>query len=150
MNAPKHTTLVLLALIGAVALLATSVSAAPAGAPKVSGVWARTAMAMNGAAYLTIKGTGTSDRLVAAAAPLSVAKTTELHRSIMDSGGMMTMKPVKSIPVPANGTVLLKPGGYHVMLIGLKKPLVSGSTFRLVLTFASSGKKTVVATVRTS
>ena len=61
---------------------------------------------------------------------------------------MMSMKPVKSIAVPASGTVKLKPGGYHVMLIGLKKHLVAGATFPLTLTFATAGKKTVTVTVR--
>ena len=109
-------------MILSVAALASFATAATAGAPKVSGVWARTSTEMMGASYLTIQGTGTADKLVAAAAPKSLVKTTELHRTVMDSGGMMSMKPVKSIAVPASGTVKLKPGGYHVMLIGLKKP----------------------------
>jgi periplasmic copper chaperone A len=137
-----------LALI--LALLAASAPAATAGAPGVSGVWARTSTGMMGAAYLTIKGTGTADRLVAASAPTAVSKTTELHRTVMESGGMMSMKPVKSIAIPATGTVTLEPGGYHVMLINLKKPLVAGARFPLTLTFAKAGKKTVTVTVRKS
>ena len=136
------------ALSLAIAVLASFATAATAGAPKVSGVWARTSTEMMGAAYLTIKGTGTADKLVAAAAPKSLVKTTELHKTVMGSGGMMSMKPVKSIAIPAAGTVKLKPGGYHVMLIDLKKPLVAGATFPLVLTFANAGKKTVTVTVR--
>ena len=139
---------VVLALI--LAALAASAPAATAGAPSVSGVWARTSTEMTGAAYLTIKGTGTADKLVAASAPTSVSKTTELHKTVMDSGGMMSMKLVKSIAIPATGTVALKPGGYHVMLINLKKPLVAGARFPLTLTFAKSGKKTVTVTVRKS
>jgi copper(I)-binding protein len=140
------------AAVGVAAVLTLSVaalaSAAAAGAPKVSGVWARTSTEMMGASYLTIQGTGTADKLVSAAAPKSLVKTTELHRTVMDSGGMMSMKPVKSIAVPASGTVKLKPGGYHVMLIGLKKPLKAGATFPLTLTFATAGKRTVTVTVR--
>jgi periplasmic copper chaperone A len=139
---------VALALV--LAALAASAPAATAGAPGISGVWARTSTGMMGAAYLTIKGAGTADRLVAASAPTSVAKTTELHKTVMDSGGMMSMKPVKSIAIPATGTVTLKPGGYHVMLINLKKPLTAGARFPLTLTFAKSGKKTVTVTVRKS
>ena len=135
-------------LILSVAALASFATAATTGAPKVSGVWARTSTEMMGAAYLTIQGTGTADKLIAAAAPKSLVKTTELHKTVMDSGGMMSMKPVKSIAVPASGTVKLKPGGYHVMLIGLKKPLKAGATFPLTLTFATAGKRTVTVTVR--
>ena len=92
------------AAVGALALLFLSVAAlasfataATAGAPKVSGVWARTSTEMMGAAYLTIQGTGTADKLIAAAAPKSLVKTTELHKTVMGSGGMMSMKPVRSI-----------------------------------------------------
>ncbi len=105
---------------------------------------------MVGAVYLTIKSTGTADRLVAAAAPASIAKRTELHKTVMGSNDMMSMKPVKSIAIPTTGTVKLKPGGYHVMLVNLKKPLVAGAKFPLTLTFAHSGKKTVTVTVRKS
>jgi copper(I)-binding protein len=128
--------------------MASSAAAAIAGAPRVSGAWARTSSAMNGAAYLTITGTGSADKLVAVAVPISVAKMAELHRSVMDSGGMMSMKPVKSIAVPATGTVKLKPGGYHIMLMNLKKALVTGKTFPLTLTFAKAGRKTITVTVR--
>lgn len=134
----------------ALSALVSTAAATTAAAPKVSGVWARTSTAMNGAAYLTIKGTGTADKLVAAAVPKTVAKMTQLHKSTMDDAGMMTMKPVKSIAIPARGTVMLKPGGYHVMLMSLRKPLVAGKKFKLTLTFAKAGRRTVTVTVRTS
>ena len=129
-------------------VLASAAPGSSEGAPKVSGVWARTSTGMMGAAYLTITGDGTRDKLVAAAAPKSLVKTTELHKTSMNDGGMMSMKPVKAIAIPASGTVKLKPGGYHVMLIGLKKHLVAGATFPLTLTFATAGKRTVTVTVR--
>jgi copper(I)-binding protein len=137
-----------LAIALTIAAFASSATAATAGTPKVSAVWARTSTEMMGAAYMTINGTGIADKLVAAAAPKTLVKTTELHKTVMDSGGMMSMKPVKSIAIPASGAVKLKPGGYHVMLVGLKKPLIAGATFPLTLTFADSGKKTVIVTVR--
>ena len=147
-NRKTRTPGVAVALTLILAAIASSAAAATAGAPKVSGAWARTSSAMNGATYLTITGTGRADKLVAVAVPMSVAKMAELHKSVMDSGGMMSMKPVKSIAVPATGTVKLKPGGYHIMLMNLKKPLVKGKTFPLTLTFAKAGKKTVTVTVR--
>ena len=147
-SSTTRTAILLAVLAIAVAAVGTGVQAATSGSPKVSGVWARATTEKMGAAYLTIKGTGSADKLVAAAAPTSLVKTTELHKTLMDSGGMMSMKPVKSITVPATGAVSLKPGGYHVMLSNLKKPLVAGTTFPLALTFAKAGKKTVTVTVR--
>jgi copper(I)-binding protein len=53
---------------------------------------------------------------------------------------MMSMEPVASLAIPAHGSVDLKPGTYHVMLIGLKGALVAGTTIPLVLTFRASDR----------
>lgn len=88
--------------------------------------------------YLTISNAGAvADRLVAAASP--VAARVELHRSVM-KGGMMRMEPVDGIDVPAGGRATLAPGGYHLMLVGLKKALKEGMRVPLTLTFAKAGK----------
>lgn len=63
-------------------------------------------------------------------------------------GGMMTMQPVDSIEVPADGSVALEPGGYHVMLLDVKKELVPGDTIEVTLTFERAGEVTVTADVR--
>jgi copper(I)-binding protein len=97
-----------------------------------------------------MSGTGKADKLIAASAPKSVTKKAQLHRTMMGSGDLMSMAPVKAIAVPAWGTVKLKPGGYHIMLIGLRKPLEAGASFPLTLTFARSGKQTVTVKVRKS
>jgi copper(I)-binding protein len=55
----------------------------------------------------------------------NVAKNVELHEHVMNNG-MMKMQQIQSIKIPANSTVELKPGGLHVMLIGLNKKLVEG------------------------
>jgi len=55
----------------------------------------------------------------------NIAKNLELHEHTMKNG-MMKMQQVQSIQIPANSTVELKPGGFHVMLIGLNKKLVEG------------------------
>jgi copper(I)-binding protein len=88
-------------------------------------------------AFLTIKNTGTqADRLIRAASP--VAGVVELHEMAMD-GNVMKMQAVPAIDVPAGGKVELKPGGYHVMLMELKDPLVEGKEVPLSLTFEKSG-----------
>jgi periplasmic copper chaperone A len=61
---------------------------------------------------------------------------TEIHET-MDHGGKMTMMPLKSVPIPADGTVNFAPGGKHVMLFDMRKGLKPGSTLRLDFTFAS-------------
>ena len=62
--------------------------------------------------------------------------------------GSMTMQEVDSIAIPAGEKVALEPGGYHVMLMELAKPLEVGSTFELTLTFAKAGDITVEVEVR--
>jgi copper(I)-binding protein len=64
------------------------------------------------------------------------------------TAGQMSMQPVDKIDVPAKGMVELKPGGFHIMLMGLKQPLVKGTSIDVTLTFASGASKTVKAEVR--
>ncbi len=59
----------------------------------------------------------------------------------------MTMSPVEAIDVPANGQVELKPGGYHIMLIGLKQDMKVGDKIKLTLTFEKAGNVIVEAGV---
>jgi len=69
-----------------------------------------------------------------------------------DDGGMddgaMTMKPVDAVELPAGKAVKLEPGGYHIMLLDLVKPLEVGEKIELTLTFDEAGEKTVTAQVR--
>ena len=94
-------------------------------------------VAPNGAAYFRVENRGqTSDRLVSAHSP--IADHAEIHAHEMD-GGMMKMHRAHSVEVPAQGEVTFKPGGLHVMLLGLKKPLVAGERFPLALGFEEAG-----------
>jgi copper(I)-binding protein len=122
----------------------------------ISGAWARPATETGGA-FLTITNTGAADRLIAAAS--GVAAHVELHETVKVPTRPMpgmpsmattatTMRRVSSIAVPARATIILKPGGYHVMLIGLKKPLQAGERIPLRLTFAHAGTVAAIATVR--
>jgi periplasmic copper chaperone A len=102
-----------------------------------------------GAAYLSIKDNGReADRLVSAESP--VAEKIELHKSV-EEGGVMKMLSMKSgIEVEPGSTVEFKPGGYHVMLIGLKQSLKEGEMIPLTLTFAKAGSVKVEAKVEKS
>ncbi|MCM8750264.1 copper chaperone PCu(A)C [Thermomicrobiaceae bacterium CFH 74404] len=98
------------------------------------------------AVYLVIRNQGQeTDRLLHAES--DVAETVELHRTTMD-GGMMKMEPVQAIEVPAGSDVELKPGGLHIMLIGLKRDLEVGDRVTVTLRFERAGEMEVVAEVR--
>lgn len=98
-----------------------------------------------GAAYFELKNEGKQDvRLIGASCP--AAGATELHDHI-DDNGVMRMRRVKEIVVPARGGTTFKPGGYHVMLIDLKATLKEGDQLAITLHFAD-GDKTIAARVR--
>ncbi len=131
---------------------ATATPSPTAAAITVSDAWARAAISSasdatgNSAVYMTIKSTSSSaDRLVRAAS--DVAGATELHTATM-ANGMMQMRPVEAIDVPAGGVATLAPGGFHVMLIGLKQDLKVGDAVKVTLTFEKFGTLTITAPVR--
>lgn len=66
----------------------------------------------------------------------------------MGDSPMMEMVPVDEIAIPAGETVLLEPGGYHIMLLELAAPLELGSTIEVTLTFEQSGEQVITAEVR--
>ena len=88
---------------------------------------------------------GDADKLVGAES--DVATTVELHRSTM-TDGVMKMSPVPDIPIPANGEVVLKPGDYHIMLLGLKRDLNVGDEFDVTLRFEKSQPQSLKVVVR--
>ena len=92
--------------------------------------------AHTGAVFVSIYNQGQADQLVAAYSP--IAETTELHDHIHQDG-LMKMVKVPAMEVPAGGSLELKPGGYHIMLIGLKQSLVAGEHFPVRLDFAKAG-----------
>ena len=123
----------------------TGAAAAQTGGPEVSGAWARATpgKAETASVYLTIS-SPTGDRLTAVATP--VAKQAKLHTMSMD-GGVMKMRPLPAIDIPAGQAVTLKPGGLHIMLEGLPEPLHEGQTFPLTLSFEKAGSRQVAVPV---
>jgi copper(I)-binding protein len=112
----------------------------------VTGQWARQSpMATDmGAAYLTIN-TDIDDELVGAMVDTSIAAMTQVHETVMGEGDSMKMQEVEKIDVVAGTPTELKPGGYHVMLMQLVKPLELGTEISVTLKFAKAGD--VVVTV---
>ena len=94
------------------------------------------------AGYLTITNRGSApDKLVSVDSDISGMAM--IHQMSMNNG-VMTMEEVKGgLPLPAGGTVVLKPGSFHVMFMSLKHPLKQGDTFTADLTFEKAGKVTV-------
>ncbi|WP_374653434.1 copper chaperone PCu(A)C [Dongia sp.] len=94
--------------------------------------------AKTGAVFVKIENHGdTADQLLSASS--EIAAMTEVHQMSMEND-MMTMKPAGVLDIPAHGELVLKPHSYHVMLMGLKKPLIEGDTFIVTLEFAKAGK----------
>jgi copper(I)-binding protein len=93
-----------------------------------------------GGGYLRVINTGSDDRLVSASAP--VAQSVQLHSMLME-GDVMRMREVAAIELPAGQTVDLKPGGWHLMFVGLKAPLAVGQSFPVRLVFEKAGIVTV-------
>lgn len=128
----------------AVAVLVASPALAAdytAGSLKISAPWARATPkgAQVGGGYMSITNTGTAaDRLIGGAS--GVASSFEVHEMSMD-GGVMKMRMLKDgLEIKPGETVTLKPGGYHVMFIGLKDQLKQGGAFKSTLEFAKAGK----------
>lgn len=108
---------------------------------EVKDAWARATAgnAENGAAYVTIE-SPTADRLLSLSSP--VAKKSELHTMSMQ-GMVMKMRPLSELNIPAGRPVSLKPGGEHIMLLGLNQPLREGQSFPLTLNFEKAGPRAV-------
>lgn len=92
--------------------------------------------AHTGALFVSIHNQGPADRLLSA--DVDIAESAELHAHVHQEG-LMKMVQVDEIEVPASGSLELKPGGYHIMLIGLKQPLREGGHFPVRLEFANAG-----------
>lgn len=116
---------------------------------KISTPWARASAgpAKTGAAYIVkISNTGTKiDRLIGVAG--SIAKRVETHTNIIENN-IAKMRHVNAIDIHPGHSTSLKPGGYHIMMMGLHAPLKVGQTFPLTLTFEKAGKIEVTVEVR--
>jgi copper(I)-binding protein len=139
----------------------------------VTDPWVRNSpmVASAGAAYMVIENTGSAaDALIGASS--TVAKSTEVHETVempaesmlpaesmmpaaspaasgdMTTGGMLGMRPVDRVEIPAGGTLELKPGSYHIMLIGLNQELKVGDKVEITLNLERAGEIKVTADVR--
>jgi len=102
--------------------------------------------AMATAAFMTLKNQSQQDIYLTRASS-TAAKIVELHTHIKENG-MMKMRQVAHIKIPAKGEAHLKPGGYHIMLINPIIPLKQGEKVKLTLTFQDGSHKTLFAPVQ--
>ena len=130
---------------GLILLLATQTAFAQTANPRIEHAWARAtaANAQTGAVYMTIE-SAVPDRLTATSTP--VAARAEIHASEIDND-VMKMHKVDAIAIRPDAPAMLKPGGFHVMLFGLKQPLKEGQSFPMTLTFANAGVREISVTV---
>jgi hypothetical protein len=134
----------------AVAILFSALVALPAyaGELAVTNAWSRSTPpgVTVGVVYFTLKNdTGKSDRLLKLSTP--VASKVQVHRTeVLD--GIARMREVAVLHVDAGQALEFEPNGMHVMLMGLKKPLVEGQKFDLELLFEVAGPRTIKVAVR--
>lgn len=114
---------------------------------EVKDAWARPALqGGNGAVYFLLENQSTSpDELTGVAS--NIAEAVEIHESKMD-GDIMQMQRVMSVSLDGKGSVEFAPGGYHVMLIGLKQDLNLGDEFEVTLQFANAEDVTLTVPVQ--
>ena len=113
----------------------------------VEGAFARATIGAGktGAAYLSIHNpTSRPDRLIGART--DVAKHAKLHTHLHENG-VMKMRPIDGVEVPAHGRAELKPGGDHLMLMGLSAPLKMGDNFSVTLVFEEAGEISVMVKI---
>lgn len=136
--------------------LAGALTAAPAWAQQastenllISGGFARATASMMtaGAAFMSIESKAEADRLVAFSTP--ACNRPELHTHINDNG-VMQMRQVEAIDVPAGGAAVLQPGGLHLMMIDLTGQLVEGETLELTLVFEKAGEVSLSVPVKSA
>jgi copper(I)-binding protein len=94
------------------------------------------------AGYFTLQGGRSDDRLLRIDS--AVVNKIELHQ-VGTSGGMMTMRPMADVPLPAGVTVKFAPGGNHAMLFGIDKHITPGTGIPMLFTFQSGAKIEVEA-----
>jgi periplasmic copper chaperone A len=168
----------MLARLAPIAIVALLVAACSGGTGGIttSGPWARTSpmVAGAGAAYMVIQNTGSAaDFLLGGSS--DVAKAVEVHETVAipegsaapaasagmgsgspmaspagggTGGSMMGMQKMDRLEIPAGGSVELKPGSYHLMLIDLTRELKAGEKIDITLKFEKAGDVKVTAEVR--
>ncbi|ATE67230.1 copper chaperone PCu(A)C [Rhizorhabdus dicambivorans] len=132
-------------LVPLIALLALAACQPRGGEkPVVKDPWVRLAVVPGrpAAAYFTLKGAAKDDRLLRIDS--AVVDKIEMHENVMD-GGVMTMRQMADVPLPAGATIEFAPGGNHAMLFGVDSRITPGTGIPMLFSFASGAKIEVEA-----
>lgn len=132
-------------LAAALALIALAACQPKGGEkPAVKDAWVRLAVVPGrpAAGYFTLKGAAKDDRLLRIDS--AVVKTIEMHENVMN-GGVMTMRQMAEVPVPAGATIEFAPGGAHAMLFDVDPRITPGTAIPMLFSFASGAKVEVEA-----
>ena len=139
----------LLLTLAALLFVGLTVWAAEIARIEVAGAWARPTIGQGttSAAYMTIANKGDrGDMLKSARTPK--AKAVELHQTTMTADGVMQMRKIEgAVPIEAGASLVLEPGGTHLMLLGLEDALRAGEELILTLEFVNAGAVDVVVPV---
>jgi periplasmic copper chaperone A len=115
---------------------------------KIENAWVRPAnKGMNSALYFKINNvTQKADAIYKVTS--NIAELVQLHATIKNGDGTLGMKEIRQIAIPGNSVIEFEPGGYHIMLINLKKKLKVNSKIEFTFYFKTGGKMKVKAIVR--
>lgn len=114
----------------------------------IKGAWTRATPpgAINSATYAQLHNTGTEERTIVGVTT-KAADEVQLH-TVIDEGGLMKMRQVTSISIPAGGMAELKPGGYHIMMLGIHEQLRDGENVEIEVEFANGDKMTFTSPIK--
>jgi len=131
-----------------ISLNAAAISLQAGKAITIKGAWMQLGPASqkNTAAFMVVEN-HSSKEIALLSASSDVCEVVELHK-METVNEMMRMKKVDNVVIPANGQTEFKPGGYHLMVIGLKRPLKDGEEVEVKLQFADSIQKTIKVPVK--
>ncbi|MCB1355295.1 MAG: copper chaperone PCu(A)C [Maritimibacter sp.] len=110
----------------------------------VENAWSRasTGTSRPGVAYLDIRNAG-DEAVTLIGLRTDIAMMPEVHRTVTDANGVSSMSPAGEIEIAPGETVTLNPGGLHVMLMRLTRPMIEGESYALTLVFFDGGEKTI-------
>ncbi len=114
----------------------------------VTDAWARpAAKGANSAVYLTIyNGTAEADTLLGV--EIDAADMASVHQTYRSEKDMMSMRPADRLIIQPGTSLTLKPGGYHIMIMDLNRPLIRDDSLQLMIEFSGAGTKTVTVPVK--
>lgn len=117
-----------------------------AGTLTITGASARATPNDVSAVYFTVRNAGEADRLIAASS--AVSPLVQIHETVTEGSGMRMQEVAGGLEVPRHGELVLRPGGYHVMMLNLPSPLNVGQVIAVELTFEHAGTVRLQVPVR--